>query len=151
VSTLAYPGYELTGTIEVIEPLVDPNTRSVSIVARVPNPKAKLRPGMSANVAAVLNVRKEALTVPSEAVIVDQNQTVVYAIQPDSTVVRTVVRLGSRMSGAVEVVGGLREGQRVVRAGQQKIFEGAKVVPISSGDSLAAATNGKTDTAKARP
>jgi membrane fusion protein (multidrug efflux system) len=151
VSTLAYPDYELKGTIEAIEPQVDPNTRSVSIVARVPNSEGKLRPGMSANVAAVLSVRDNALTVPSEAVIVDQNQTVVYAIKPDSTVARTVVRLGSRMREAVEIVSGLKEGQRVVRAGQQKIFEGAKVMPISSADSLAAEANGKKDTAKVAP
>jgi membrane fusion protein (multidrug efflux system) len=138
VSTTAYPGYELTGTIEVIEPKVDPATRNIGLVARVSNPENKFRPGMSANVAAVLSERPAALTIPSEAVVIDQNQPVVFAIKPDSTVVRTVVQLGSRMKEVVEVVSGLTEGQRVVRAGQQKIYQGAKVIPVSSTDSLAA-------------
>lgn len=139
VSTTAYPGYALKGTIEVIEPQVDPGTRSVGIVARVHNPENKFRPGMSANVAAVLSEREAALTISSEAVVIDQNQPVVYVIKPDSTVTRTVVQLGTRMTDVVEVVEGLEEGQRVVRAGHQKIFEGAKVIPVSSADSVAAA------------
>jgi len=151
VSTLAYPGYELTGTIEAIEPQVDPNTRSVSIVARLRNPKGKLRPGMSANVAAVLSERAKALTVNSEAVVIDQNQPVVYVIKPDCTVARTVVQLGTRMKDVVEVVSGLEDGQRVVRAGHQKIFEGAKVIPVSSMDSLAAQAGGMDTTKSASP
>ncbi len=138
VSTSAYPGYELKGKIEVIEPMVDPHTRNVGIVARVANPENKFRPGMSANVAAVLKARPEALTVLSEAVVIDQNQPVVYVIKPDCTVARTVVRLGARMKDKVEVLSGLEEGQRIVRAGHQKIFEGAKVIPVSSADSAAA-------------
>ena len=149
VSTTAYPGYELKGTIEVIEPKIDPGTRNVGLVARVSNPENKFRPGMSANVAAVLSERPAALTVPSEAVVIDQNQPVVFAIKADSTVVRTVVQLGSRMKDAVEVTNGLKEGQRVVRAGQQKIYQGAKVIPVSNMDSLAAShadtsSNGST-------
>ena len=38
VSTTAYPGQELTGTIEVLEPQIDPATRSVGVVARISNP-----------------------------------------------------------------------------------------------------------------
>ena len=138
VSTSAYPGYELKGKIEVVEPMVDPRTRNVGIVARVTNPENKFRPGMSANVAAVLNERPEALTVLSEAIVIDQNQPVVYVVKADCTVARTVVQLGARMKDKVEVLTGLEEGQRVVRAGHQKIFEGAKVIPVSSADTLAA-------------
>ena len=147
VSTTAFPGYELKGKIEVIEPLVDEGTRSVGIMARVANPEGKFRPGMSANVAAVLDERAEALTVPSEAVVIDQNQPVVFIVKPDCTVARTVIELGSRMPDIVEVVNGLEAGARIVRAGHQKIFEGAKVIPVSSMDSVAAAA-GDTVAAK---
>ncbi len=139
VSTTAYPGHELTGTIVVLEPQIDARTRSVGVVARMANSEGRLRPGMSADVAAVLRERPAALTIPSEAVVVDQNQPIVYVIKPDSTVARTVVRLGARMKDAVEVLEGLKEGDRIVRAGHQKVFEGAKVIPVSSADSVAAA------------
>lgn len=132
VSTTAYPGYELTGRVDVIEPIVDESTRRVRIVARLDNPGGKFRPGMSANVTVVLNERPDALVIPSEAVFVEGNQALVYLIQPDSTVARMPVELGTRQRENVEIINGLAAGARVVRAGHQKLFPGAKVMPISA-------------------
>jgi membrane fusion protein (multidrug efflux system) len=132
VSTTAYPGYELEGKIYVIDPVLDPTTRSAQIIARVRNPGGKFRPGMSANVSAVLSERTNALTVPNEAIFAEGSQTFVYVVKPDSTVARAPLTLGTRLPDVVEVVSGLKAGERVVRAGHQKLFDGAKVIPIQS-------------------
>ncbi len=133
VSTAAFPDMALQGTIDVIEPLVDPGTRMVSVVARVDNAEERLRPGMSAEASVVLDERPAALTVPSEAILAQGDQTIVYVINPDSTVSATPVTLGLRLPDVVEVVSGLQAGARVVRAGHQKIYPGAKVLPLPSG------------------
>lgn len=130
--TTAYPDHELTGTIDVIEPQLDPVSRNVGVVARVANPDELLRPGMSATVTAVLQERASALTVPSAAVFVEGGQAFVYVIKPDSVVTRTPVTLGTRLADAVEVTEGLNDGQQVVRAGHQKLYEGAKVMPVNA-------------------
>lgn len=132
ISTTAYPGYELQGSIDIIEPVLDEGTRSARAIAVARNPEEKFRPGMSANITAVLSQREEALTVPSEAVFVEGSQAFVYVVNEDSTVVRTALSLGTRLTDVVEVVSGLQPGARVVRAGHQKLFPGAKVMPISS-------------------
>ena len=132
VSTTAYPGYALHGTITVIDPTLDPETRSARVTARVRNPGGKFRPGMSADVAAVLSERMNAITIPSEAVFAEGNQTFVYVVKADSTVTRAAVTLGTRLSDVVEVTQGLEAGQRVVRAGHQKLFETAHVIPVES-------------------
>jgi membrane fusion protein (multidrug efflux system) len=132
LSTTAFPDYELTGTIDVIEPQLDPVTRNAGIVARVANPDELLRPGMSATVTAVLRERARALTVPSAAVFVEGGQAYVYVIKPDSVVTRTPVTLGTRLTDVVEVTEGLDAGQQVVRAGHQKLYEGAKVMPVTA-------------------
>lgn len=132
VSTTAFPGYALTGRIDVINPVLDPGTRSAQVIARVQNPGNRFRPGMSANVSAVLSERMNALTIPSEAVFAEGNQTFVYVVGPDSTVARTPVELGTRLADVVEVVEGLKEGDRIVQAGHQKLFDKAKVIPIDS-------------------
>jgi len=132
VSTPAYPDYTLDGTIDVVEPVLDANLRAARILARVPNPGEKLRPGMSANVRAVLSERASALTIPAEAVFVEGTQAFVYAVQPDSSVARVAVELGSRTPQQVEVKSGLEPGMRVVRAGHQKLFPGAKVMPVET-------------------
>lgn len=132
VATTAYPGVVLTGTIEVVEPVLNEATRSARLIAHVPNKELKFRPGMSANVSAVLSQRENALQVPDEAVFAEGNLNLVFVVKPDSTVVRTAVTLGSRQPGTVEVIAGLQPGMSVVRAGHQKLYEGAKVMPLPS-------------------
>jgi membrane fusion protein (multidrug efflux system) len=130
VSTPAFPGYELQGKIIVIEPVIDAATRSARVIARVPNPERRFRPGMSANVTAILSERPNALTIPNEAVFGSGDQSFVFIVKPDSTVARVPLTLGTRMADAVEVVEGLKQGMTVVRAGHQKLFDGGKVLPL---------------------
>jgi membrane fusion protein (multidrug efflux system) len=132
ISTTAYPDVVLVGTIDVVNPVLDPATRSVEIIARADNPGERFRPGMSANVSAILAQRNDALTIPAEAVFAEGDQTLVYVVTPDSTVAKTPIALGLRLAGAVEVDAGLQADQEVVRAGHQKLFDGAKVMPIRS-------------------
>jgi len=133
VTTPAFPGAEASGKIVVIEPRVEEATRSARVVARVHNPERKLRPGMSANVTAVLSDRPNALTIPNEAVFGSGEQTFVFVVKPDSTVARVPLTLGTRFADVVEVVKGLEPGMTVVRAGHQKLFDGGKVMPMMSG------------------
>jgi membrane fusion protein (multidrug efflux system) len=130
VATTAFPGLEINGNVDVVEPVLDPTTRSATLVARASNPEGKFRPGMSANVSAVLSAREQALTIPSEAVFVEGSQAFVYIVRPDSTVAKTPLTLGTRLPDIVEVVEGLNAGEKVVRAGHQKLFPGAKVMPV---------------------
>jgi membrane fusion protein (multidrug efflux system) len=131
VSTPAYPEHDVTGRIYVVDPILDPDTRSVRVIARVQNPGRRFRPGMSANVTAVLSARELALTIPSEAVFAEGEQFLAYVVQPDSTVARASLRLGTRLAGRVEVLEGVSEGDLVVRAGHQKLFPGGKVMAVN--------------------
>lgn len=144
VTTTAFPGVEFKGTIEVIEPVVDKATRSVRIIAHVNNPDLRLRPGMSANVSAALSSRQNALMIPDEAIFAEGSRTLVFAVNPDSTVTRVPVELGARQSRLVEVLNGLKPGMNVVQAGHQKLFEGAKVMPIPHQTAADAAGAGGT-------
>jgi len=130
VSSPVFPGLTLRGTIIAIEPMIDPTTRSARVVARMQNLGRKFRPGMSANVSAVLSERPNALTIPNEAVFGSGNQLFVFVVKEDSTVIRMPVVLGLRLPDVVEVVDGLKDGMMVVRAGHQKLFDGGKVMPM---------------------
>ncbi len=143
VSTTAFPGFALKGKIIVIEPVIDLTTRSARVVARVQNAERKFRPGMSANVSAVLGERDNALTIPNEAVFGSGNQSFVFVVKPDSTVTRIPLALGTRMADVVEVVDGLKPDMIVVRAGHQKLFEGGKVMPMPQQPDSAAQSAGK--------
>jgi membrane fusion protein (multidrug efflux system) len=127
-----YPGHEVKGKIIAIEPIIDSDTRTARIVAKVSNPGQKFRPGMSANVSVVLSQRPEALTIPTEAVFANGNQSFVYIVNADSTVAPAPVTLGTQLSDVVEVVSGLQQGMQIITAGHQKLFPGAKVMPVNT-------------------
>jgi membrane fusion protein (multidrug efflux system) len=148
VSTTAFPGYSVQGRIDVVNPVLNAGTRAADIIARVPNPGGKFRPGMSADIEVVLSQRAGALTVPNEAVFSEGGQTLVYVVKPDSTVERTTLTLGTRQSDVVEVLAGLTVGARVVTAGHQKLYPGAKVIPTASG--AAAAPGAEADSSGAK-
>jgi membrane fusion protein (multidrug efflux system) len=132
IQTPAYPGETFLGRLSVVDPIVDPQSRTVQLVASVPNPGSRLRPGMSADVRVTIAQRSNALMVPDEAVFAEGNQDFVYLVKADSTVARAAVRLGTRDSARVEILSGLEAGSKVIRAGHQKLYDGAKVMPVSS-------------------
>ncbi len=136
ISTTAYTDHEVKGKIIVIEPVLDPETRSVRVIARVPNPDQKFLPGMSANVSAVLTQHSNAIVIPTEAIFANGDQSFVFQVKADSTVSRVPVKLGLQLTDVVEIKDGLNKDALVVRAGHQKLFEGAKVIPISSKDNM---------------
>lgn len=132
VSTPARPDLQGVGEIDVVDPVLDSVTRSARAIARVPNPGGLLRPGMSANVSTVLWEKGDALTIPSEAVFAEGDRFFAYSIGADSTVQRAEISLGVRLPGRVQVLSGVKDGDLVVRAGHQKLYPGAKVMPIVS-------------------
>ncbi|HEY3215702.1 MAG TPA: efflux RND transporter periplasmic adaptor subunit [Candidatus Eisenbacteria bacterium] len=132
VTTTAFPGQTFRGTIHVVDPLLDPASRTFRLVALVPNPERRLRSGMSADVSATLAEREGALTVPDEAVFAQGDQSFVYVVSADTVTLRPIA-VGSRDSSRVEVTRGLEAGERVVRAGYQKLFPGAHVLPVGAG------------------
>lgn len=134
VTSTAYPGEIFHGDISVVDPILDAASHTVQMVARIRNRGGKLRPGMSADVTATLEERPRALTVPDEAVFGEGDQSFVYVVKPDSSVTKQVVTLGLRESKRAEITQGLKAGDRVVSAGYQKLFEGAKVMPMPSID-----------------
>jgi membrane fusion protein (multidrug efflux system) len=132
VSSNVFPGYQVKGKIVAIEPILDSETRNVNVLARVKNPGLKFHPGMSANVSAVLSERPNALTIPNEAVFANGDQSFVFVVNKDSSVAVRPVTLGLQTAQIVEVVNGLTNGMQVVKAGHQKLFDGAKVMPVST-------------------
>jgi membrane fusion protein (multidrug efflux system) len=132
VRTPAWPDREFSGRLTVVDPIVDPDTRTVHLLAELPNPAGMLKPGLSADVSVTIAERKRALSIPDEAVFAEGNANYVYVVQPDTTVMRTAVLLGARDSSHVEILGGLAAGQMVVRTGHQKLYPGAHIMVLGA-------------------
>lgn len=103
----------ITGTVDLVHPLVDPRTRSVTVRVLVGNGDRALKPGMFARGEFALVEAAQAWLVPVDAVLEKKdNQGVVYVLN-DKAVFKTPVTTGSVKGDMIEVLKGLRQGQLV--------------------------------------
>ena len=114
------------GSIYLIDPRVDPETRSVVIRAKVSNPDEVLKPGMFCTVTVVVEKKKDALMVPEEVVVLRGEKHFLYLVENGKAVMRQV-KLGIFAKGKVEIMTGLSSGDQVIVAGLQKLSSGAPV------------------------
>lgn len=122
----AYPDIPFRGTISSINPIVDPQTRSVMIRARLPNGDRKLRPGMLMTVE-IERAPRESVGVPELAIVSEGDARYVFAVGDGNKVKRVPVKTGVRQNGMVEITEGLRVGQKVVGEGVVKVADGMAV------------------------
>jgi RND family efflux transporter MFP subunit len=119
VTTDAYPGLSLRGSISYIDPQVNPETRTAKVRVEVPNPRGELRLGMYADVVVTGAAGASVPVVPRSAVQNVGGRTVVYLVntkEPGRFTEREV-RLGESSGEQVEVTAGLQPGDAVVTEG----------------------------------
>jgi membrane fusion protein (multidrug efflux system) len=129
------PGQVFTGTVDSIDNMIDPVTRSVRVRANVPNPSGILKSGMFMAVALQAEPRR-ALSVPEVALQPRGPETFVWIADTSGaqTVARRVkIEPSLRLNGRVEIVAGLSEGQMVITEGALRVREGAPVVIMDEG------------------
>jgi Cu(I)/Ag(I) efflux system membrane fusion protein len=134
ITVPAFEDEEFAGEIAVIEPFLEPMTRTVSVRDDISNPQWKLRPGMFVN--AWLDVRAgEGLTVPVSAIMPTGRRNIVFVDKGDGRLEprfvdlgRKFTKLGSRYdSDYYEVRGGLNTGERVVSSANFLIDAESKI------------------------
>ncbi|MEH0165056.1 efflux RND transporter periplasmic adaptor subunit [Paucibacter sp. JuS9] len=127
VSLDALPGQLLKAEVEATDALVDVNGRSLLVRARLKGNTSSLRSGLFARVRLVFSSRPEALMVPEEALVPQGGkQFVIKAVEgPNGLVAQKIeAKLGLRQPGRVELLGGVKPGDRVVTAGHTRLNRG---------------------------
>ncbi|MBX2962090.1 MAG: efflux RND transporter periplasmic adaptor subunit [Cyclobacteriaceae bacterium] len=120
-TTPALPGSSFNATIQYVNPVLNPETRSVDVRAVVPNTGNQLKPEMlvNATLQTKLKTTEKGLVVPATAVLWTGKRSVVYVKQGGTPPAfeRRAVTLGARMKDLYIVEGGLDEGEEVVSNG----------------------------------
>ncbi|WP_299199578.1 efflux RND transporter periplasmic adaptor subunit [uncultured Amphritea sp.] len=125
----ALPGESFDGSIYAIAPSIDERSHNIAIRAKIENRDNLLRPGLFARIQIILSTDDNAVMVPEEAII-PQNDSFFVMTVTDGTIGMAPVKLGLRRNGEVNIVSGLEVGQVIVTAGQIKLFPGSPVTPI---------------------
>lgn len=116
VIPLAYPDQAFEDKISFVNPVLDPNTRTVKVRAEVPNPKGILLPGMFVSVVVSTPLPDEALTVPESAVIDTGVRKLVYVKTSEGKYAARDVVVKAKLGNLYPVVSGVAEGELVVTA-----------------------------------
>jgi membrane fusion protein, multidrug efflux system len=133
------------GRVERIAPIVDPRSGTVKVTIDLPD-DAALRPGMFVDVHLVVASDDDALLLPRQALVYDNDQPYAFKLVDGDKVERVAVEIAIEDRDSIKPAGGFAAGDRVVVAGQIGLKDGAQVeasaAPGSSGADSAGADKG---------
>ncbi len=108
------PGETFTGQVTFVQPVIDPQTRTLGVRVELPNPAGVLRPGLFGDVTLTRDTSAAVLTVPRSAVLDSGTRQLVLVQVAEGRFEPRPVVVGERSGDMVEILEGVREGERVV-------------------------------------
>lgn len=124
--------YPHKGIVDFADPQVDPKTGTFSVRAEMPNPDHSLLPGEFTKVKVLLDVREDAIEVPTKALVIEKGGAYVFVVRPDSIVERRFIELGPEVGNTTIVERGLAKNEKIVVEGYHKLSHGMKVNPVAA-------------------
>jgi membrane fusion protein (multidrug efflux system) len=121
--------YEEKGSLDYIDPTIDPASGTLTLRAVFANPKRLLRAGMNSRVRVYYDELEAALLVPQKAVTETLGRYFLTVLDDSNKVELRSVKLGARQGDLWLVEEGLRAGERIVVDGIQKARPGMVVTP----------------------
>jgi RND family efflux transporter MFP subunit len=121
----------LKGTISSISPAVDSKSGAFPMKIKISNPGHKLKPGMFAEIKLTLETRKGVVIIPKEAVVNSGKGKYVFVIR-NNKALQTNIKSGLEDDTNLEVVSGLKSGDKIVVTGQQKLQDQTPVMIAGS-------------------
>ncbi|WP_454825038.1 MdtA/MuxA family multidrug efflux RND transporter periplasmic adaptor subunit [Paraburkholderia xenovorans] len=140
------------GTLETLDNQIDTTTGTIKLRAIFQNSKNLLFPNQFVNTRLLVDTIKDAVIVPTPAVLNGSMGQFVYVVKPDNTVTVRPVKVGPVDGERTSIKSGLAVGERVVIDGSDRLKEGAKItIPAdkprgASGARGAAAASGASGT-----
>ena len=117
------------GLVDFADPQVDPRTGTFSVRAEMPNPEHVLLPGQFTKVKLLLDVRENAVVIPSKALVIEKGGAYLFVVRPDSIVEKRFVETGPELGNSIVIERGLVQGEDIVTEGYHKLSHGMKVQP----------------------
>jgi RND family efflux transporter MFP subunit len=128
----AYPGETFKGVVESIAPVVGGSSRTATVSVKIDNKDGRLLPGMFARINVDLYKQKDALVVPTEAILKDnEGKAYVFVLNTaDNTVKKTEVKVAYSRTDYSHIEKDLTEGQTIAITSVANLKDGATVEVI---------------------
>jgi len=115
-----------TAKVYAIEPSVDANTRTLQVRAIAENSDGKLLAGTYANVELPLEIIKDAIVIPTEAIVPVQNGKKVF-VSENGKAKEVMVETATRTDSSILVLSGLKAGDTIITSGVMSLKADAPV------------------------
>ncbi len=120
--------FEYPGKVVFMDREVNPTTGTLLVQARFPNPEGLVRPGQFAKVHARSRIIDDALMVPQASVTEIQGQFSIFIVNDSSQAQKVVVEVGNRIDDLWIINKGLKNLDKVILDGIQKVRNGVTVL-----------------------
>jgi membrane fusion protein (multidrug efflux system) len=128
--------YPIPGRVEFAEPVVDPNTGSVTLRATFPNPNGLLLPGMYVRARLSQATAQNAILAPQQAISRDPvGNATVYLVSADNKAVLRTITANQTVGDKWLVTAGLAPGDKVITEGINRLKPGQPIHPVPAGSS----------------
>ena len=126
--------YGLPGKVEFAEPVVDPNTGTVTLRASFPNPAGLLLPGMYVRARLSQATAQNAILVPQQGVARDpKGSATVFLVGPNGKAMLRTITAERTVGDKWLVTEGLAPGDKVITEGLDKVKPNQPVRPVPAG------------------
>jgi len=126
IKTLSYPDEVFTGEIQAISQVLDAEAKVLKARVVLQNADLKLKPGMIVDVEALKELEIEALSIPTSAVVFDNNQNYVVVHKGDCDIEIRPAEILTKSNDTTFLSGGLNEGEKIISKNQLLIYEQIK-------------------------
>ncbi|GIV43420.1 MAG: hypothetical protein KatS3mg035_0543 [Bacteroidia bacterium] len=126
IKTLSYPDEIFKGKITAISQVLDADTRVLKARVVLQNPDLKLKPGMLVDVIATKEMETQAISIPTKALIFDDNQNFVVVYKSNCDLEVRKVEILTKSNGTTFLSSGLSENEKIIIKNQLLIYEQIK-------------------------
>lgn len=116
-----------SGELTTVDNQIDPTTGTVKLKAKFDNREGELFPNQFVNARLLVDVKKDAIIVPSAAIQRNPQGAFAYVLNPDNTVAMRPVKTGISQGGETSIVEGLAVDDKVVVDGAERLRDGSRV------------------------
>ena len=122
----ALPDQTFEGEVTLLSPVVDPETGTLRVTVAIQDPSRTAKPGMFGRVTIQYDRRENALLIPKDAVVEEDDETAVFIVH-DTLALRRRVTTGYSDATRIEIAEGLQVGDQVVVSGQAALRDSTRI------------------------
>lgn len=126
IKTLSYPDEVFDGTIAVISQVLDVEAKVLKARVVLHNPNLQLKPGMIVDVTALKELKTEAISIPTSAMVFDNNQNYVVVHSGDCETEIRQVDILTKSNGVTFLSSGLSENEKIISKNHLLVYEQIK-------------------------